>query len=122
MPTPQCDIPLVTTSVACAIGPSVNTFEGIHENFPSKPNFCKFVRISSNKIHLKNEYLPHLNLQIYSNFQQQNPPQNEYLPHLSFASCKINSIKSDLSRAFQQHQQHPQIPIQFSVLILFFFH
>jgi hypothetical protein len=33
-----------------------------------------------------------------------------------------NSIKSDLPRAFQQHPEHSQIPIQFSILILFSFH
>ncbi len=33
-----------------------------------------------------------------------------------------NSILSDLPRAFQQHPEHSQIPIQFSILILFSFH
>jgi hypothetical protein len=64
------------------------------------------------------------------NFQQQNPLKNQHFPHLSSANCEINSIKLDwglkdlvaLLRAFQQHQSHPQIPIQFSILILFRFH
>ncbi len=34
----------------------------------------------------------------------------------------INSIKSDSSKAFQQHQEHSQILIQFSVWVLFKFH
>jgi len=38
---------------------------------------------------------------------------------LALEIVKINSIKSDLSKAFQQHQERPQIPIQFLVLILF---
>jgi hypothetical protein len=34
-----------------------------------------------------------------------------------------NSIKSDLPRAFQQqHPEHSQIPIEFSILIPFSFH
>ncbi len=35
---------------------------------------------------------------------------------------EIKSIKSDLPRTFQQHQQHPHILIQFVILILFNFH
>jgi hypothetical protein len=53
---------------------------------------------------------------------QQNSLKNQYLSHLSSENCEINSIKSDLSRAFQQHQEHPKVPIQFSVSILFNFH
>jgi hypothetical protein len=48
--------------------------------------------------------------------------QNQYFPHLSSKICEINSIKSDLLPAFQQHQEHPQIPMQLSVSILFNFH
>jgi hypothetical protein len=62
-------------------------------------------------------FLPNPNFAICLNFQQQNPLNNHHLPHL-----KLNSIKSDLLRALQAHQEHPQIPIQFSVLILFNFH
>ncbi len=32
--------------------------------FPSKPNFCNFVWISSNKIHSKSQYLPQLSSEI----------------------------------------------------------
>jgi hypothetical protein len=68
--------------------------------FPSKPNFCNLL-----------------------NFQQQNPLKNQYLSHLSSENCEINSIKSDWLRAFHQHhQERPQIPMQFSVSILFSFH
>jgi hypothetical protein len=56
------------------------------------------------------------------NFQQQNPLEKQYLPHLSFENYEINSMKSDLLRAFQEYQELLQIPIQFSVLILFNFH
>jgi len=40
--------------------------------------------------------------------------------HLSSEYCELNSIKSDLLRALQQLQEHPQIPIQFSVSILIY--
>jgi hypothetical protein len=59
---------------------------------------------------------------IFLNFQKQNPLKNQYLPHLSSENCEISSIKSDLLRAFQQHQEHAQIPIQMLVLILCNFH
>jgi hypothetical protein len=57
------------------------------------------------------------------NFQQQNSLKTQYLLHLiSSENCEIKSIKSDSLKAFQQHQEHPQIPMQFSTLILFNFH
>ncbi len=34
----------------------------------------------------------------------------------------MNSVKFDLSEAFQQHQEHPQIPIWFLISMLFNFH
>jgi len=68
--------------------------------FPSKPNFWEFFGISSNKIHSK--------INIFHTSGSEN--------------CEIKLIKSDLTRAFQQHQQHLQIPMQFSVSILFNFH
>jgi hypothetical protein len=43
---------LIPTTVACAIGPSVNTFSA-ELIFPCKPKFLQFVSISSNKIHSK---------------------------------------------------------------------
>ncbi len=67
-------------------------------------------------------FLPNPIFAICSNFQLQNPLKNQCLPHLSSENCEINSIKSNLPRAFQQHQEHPQIPMQFSVSILFSFH
>jgi len=67
-------------------------------------------------------FLPNPIFVIYLNFHPQNSLKNQYLPHLSSEHCEINSIKSDSPRAFQQHQEHPHVPIQFSVLILFNFH
>jgi hypothetical protein len=87
-----------TTSVACAIGPSVNTLRA-QLNFPSKLNFCKLF-----------EFLTTKSFKI------------QYLPQLSSENCEVNFIKFDSSSAFQQHQECFQIPIQFSVLILFYFH
>jgi len=81
------------TSVACAVGSSVNTLRA-QLNFPSKPKFCNlfgFPGIKSIK--------------------------NQYLPHLTSENCEINFIKSDSPRAFQQHQERPQILLQFSVSI-----
>ncbi len=62
---------------------------------------------------------------IYLNFQQQKSLKNQYLLHLSSQDCEINSIKFNSSRAFLnpfRDQECPQIPIQFSVLILLSFH
>ncbi len=64
--------------------------------FPSKLNFCKLFKFSATK-----------------------GTKNQYLPYLSF---EINFIKSESLRAFQQHQEHSQIPIKFSFFILFSFH
>jgi hypothetical protein len=66
--------------------------------------------------------LPNPIFAIQLNFQQQNPLKNQYFSHLSSENYEINSIKSDSLRAFQQHQEHPQIPMQFSASILFSFH
>ncbi len=54
------------------------------------------------------------------NFQQENPIQNNYLPHLRSKNCETNFIKSDLSRAREEHQEHLQISISFQ--FLFYFH
>ncbi len=67
--------------------------------FPSNLNFCNLFEFPATK----------------------STPKNIYLSHLSSENCEIKSIKSDLPRAFQQHQECPHIPIQFSVLILFSF-
>jgi len=67
-------------------------------------------------------FLPTSIFAICLNFQQQNPFKNQYLLQLSSGNCEINSIKSGSLRVFQQHQKHPQIPIQLSVLISFSFH
>jgi hypothetical protein len=64
---------------------------------------------------------PSLNFAICLNFQQQNSLKNQYLPQLSSENCEINSIKSDLPKAFQQHQEHLQIPMRFSVSISYSF-
>jgi hypothetical protein len=88
----------MNTSVACAIGPNVNTLRA-QLIFPSKHSFFA----------------------ICLNFQQQNSLKNQCLPQLSSENCEINSIKSDLPKAFQQHQEHLQIPMQFSVSILYNF-
>jgi len=60
-------------------------------------------------------------LQFFWNFQKQNPLKNQYLPHLGSETCEINSVKSDSPRAFLEHQERPQISIQFSFPILFSF-
>ncbi len=67
-------------------------------------------------------FLPNPIFAIILNFQQQKSLKNQYLPHLSSENYEINSIKSDSLRAFQQHKEHLQIPIKFSVSILFNFH
>ncbi len=88
------------SSVACAVGPSVNKLR-TQLIFSFQTQFLQF---------------------FFLNFQQQNSLKNEYLSHLSSENCEINSIKSDSPRAFQQHQECPQIPVQFSVSVLSSFH
>jgi hypothetical protein len=60
--------------------------------FPPKPNFRNLFEFSATKF-----------------------TQNQYLPHLRFENCEINSVKSHSLKAFQQHEECPQILIQFSV-------
>ncbi len=75
---------------------NVNTLSA-QLTYPSKPNFHNLFEFPASK-------------------------STQYLPQFSSENCEINSIKSELSRAFQEHQEHPQIPIWFSVLILYNFH
>jgi hypothetical protein len=56
------------------------------------------------------------------NFQQHNSLENQYLPHLSSGNCEMNSMKSDLPRAFQEHQEHPQNSDAVFSFDLFSFH
>jgi hypothetical protein len=91
----------IITSLACAIGPSVNTQLRSQLVFPSKPKFCNLFKFAATKSTKKTIS--------FHTFSAEN--------------CEINSIiKSGLLRAFQQHQEHLQIPIGFSVSILFSFH
>jgi hypothetical protein len=62
--------------------------------------FLEFVWISSNKIHSKINIFHTLVLKI----------------------VKYTLLNMNCQGAFQQHQEHPQIPIHFSVSILFSFH
>jgi len=85
-------------SVACAVGPSVNTLRA-QLILPSEPNFCNFFEFPATKSSQKSIF---------------------FTPYLE--NCEITSIKSDSPRAFQQHQECSRISIQFSVSILFSFH
>ncbi len=76
---------------------SVNTLKA-QLIFPFKPIFCNLFE-----------------------FSEQKSLKNQYLPHLTSENYEIKSIKSDSPRAFQQHQEHPHIRIQFAVSILFYF-
>jgi len=69
-------------------------------DFSFQTQSLQFVWISSNKIH----------------------PKINIFHSLALKICEINSTKCNSLRAFQQHQEYPQIPIQFSVSILFSFH
>jgi len=46
----------------------------------------------------------------------------QYISHLTSENCEIIFFKYEFPRSFQQHQEYPQIPIHFSILILFNFH
>jgi hypothetical protein len=80
-------------TVTCAVCPSVNTLRA-QLIFPSKPKLCNLFKLWATK-------------------------SIQYLPHLRCEECEINSSNSP--KAFQQHQECPQIPIQISVSILFKF-
>ncbi len=60
-------------------------------------------------------------LQFVSIFSNENPFNDQYLLHLCSENCEINFGNSNSPRAFQQHREHFQIPLQFSVSILFTF-
>jgi len=79
---------------------NVNTLIEGSTDFSSQTHFLQLVWICSNKIYSK---------------------INMFHTHLSSEYCELDSIESDLLRAVQQHQEHPQIPIQFLVLILILF-
>ncbi len=63
-------------------------------------------------------FLPNPFFELCLNFQQQNPLKIQYLPHLRSEYYEIKSIKSDLSRAFQQHPQFQHI-FQFWFSVIF---
>ncbi len=90
---------LVCTSVASAVGSSVNRVWA-QLIFPSKPNFGILSEFSATKFTQKSISFTHLSCENY----------------------EINSIESDPLRAFlQQLQECFHIPMQFSVSILFYF-
>jgi hypothetical protein len=76
------------------------THSGLNWYFLSKPKFCYFF-----------EFLVTKSIQ-----------KSISSTPLSSENSEINFIKFDSPWAFQQHQERLQIPIKFSVLILFSFH
>ncbi len=66
--------------------------------FPSKPNFCNFFEFPTTKSNKKK------------------------ILHFSFKNCELHSIRYYSLRAFQHHQECPQVLIQFLLLISFNFH
>jgi hypothetical protein len=83
------------------LAPSVKHNWGFNWFFLPKPKFCNLFKFAATK-----------SIQKSISFHT-----------FSAENCEINSvIKSGLLRAFQQHQEHLQIPIGFSVSILFSFH
>ncbi len=78
---------------------NVNTFR-VQLIFPSKPNFCNLFEIFSNKIHWKINIFHTLALKI----------------------VKLAQLNLTPRGLFNNTKNAPQIPIQFSVLILFNFH
>jgi hypothetical protein len=103
------------TSVACVIGPNVNIFFSF-QNWKFL-NLVVWTHWGLNWFFLLNPIFA-----IFLEFQEQNSPKNQYLSHLRFEICEIKFLKSNSSRAFQQHQEWPQIPTQFSVSVLFKFY
>ncbi len=84
----------MSISVACVVGPSVNTLRIQLIIF----KFLHFWEFSTNKIHPK-----------------------KYLSQFISENYDINFIKFDSPKVFFKYQEHPQIPMQFSNLILFIF-
>jgi len=86
--------PIMGTSVACAVGPSVitSTTDSSFKNLV----FLEFISIFSGKNHLK------INISHILN------------PNLT-KKISLNPAHQDLS--FQQHQRHIPIPLKFSALI-----
>jgi hypothetical protein len=82
-----------------AVGPSANTF--LYFSHFQNLKLIFFGNVNTLKAQLLFPFKP-IFLQIFLNFQQQNPLKNQYLPHLNSENCEINSAKSDLPRAFQQ--------------------
>jgi hypothetical protein len=116
---------LILTGVTCAVHPSVNTFFNFIFTF-SELKISKFGNVNTTTLRAQLIFIFFQTqfLAICLNFQQQNPLKNQYLPHFSSENYEINSIKSDLLKAFPitPRKKCPQIGIQFLVSILFNFH
>jgi hypothetical protein len=86
----------IHTNIACAVGPSVNTFFIFHifriENFQIQE--CEHIDgsplIFPSKLKFFNLF----------EFPATKFTKNQYLSQLSSENCEINSIKSDLSKGF----------------------
>jgi hypothetical protein len=75
---------ILVYTVACAVGPSVNTFFILHIFQNSKfLNSAMWTHWGLNWF-----FLPDPNFAICLNFQQQNSLKNQYLPHISFENCE----------------------------------
>jgi hypothetical protein len=92
------------TSVARAVGPSVNKIL----YFSHFQNWKFLNLVMWTHWGLNWFFLPNPIFAIWMNLQQWNSFKNQYLSHLSSENCEINSIKSDLPGTFQQHQECPQ--------------
>jgi hypothetical protein len=106
------------TSVARAVGPSVNKIL----YFSHFQNWKFLNLVMWTHWGLNWFFLPNPIFAIWMNLQQWNSFKNQYLSHLNSENCEINSIKSDLPGTFQKHQECPQNSNTFFILILYTFH
>ncbi len=108
---------ILVCTVACAVGPSVNTFF-IFSHFPNSKflNSAMWTHWALNWF-----FLPDPIFAICLNFQQQNSLKNQYLPHISFENCEINSIKSHSLRLFNNTKNAPKFQSKFQFLFYWIF-
>ncbi len=112
----------IITSVACAIGPSVNPLQNRETQHVNIVLQCMYLNGKPSSVtHVFSTDFSFQNLVffgIYLNFQCQKSLLKINISHISESQCyQINSIKSCSSRSFQEHQRYIPIPLKFSAMI-----
>jgi hypothetical protein len=111
---------LIQTSVACAIGPSVNTF--FYFSHFQDWKFLISMVWTHTHLGLNWFFLPNPNFAICLNFQQQNPLKINTFHTLALTIVEYTLLNLTCQGLPNNTKKCPQIPIRFSVWILFSFH